>query len=69
MEVMSAVECKVPGFYKHIDDDPEDDGDWGVDTEEFKSSDECSYALGKQARRERQRGIYPSWRRRSGFDA
>jgi hypothetical protein len=48
LKVMSAVECKVPGFYKNIDDDPEDDGDWGVEVEDFKNSDECSYALGKQ---------------------
>merc|ERR1719235_2441566 len=48
LKVMSAVECKVPGFYKNMDDDPEDDGDWGVSTEEFKNGDECSYALGKQ---------------------
>jgi len=48
LKVMSAVECKVPGFYKTMDDDPEDDGDWGVETEDFKNSDEQSYALGKQ---------------------
>jgi len=48
LKVKSAVECKVPGFYKDMDDDPEADGDWGVDCEDFKNSDEQSYALGKQ---------------------
>ena len=46
---MSAVECKEPGFYKDLDE-RSDDEDFGVETGDFKSGDECSYALGKQVR-------------------
>lgn len=49
LKVMSAVEQKVPNFYRpeEYTDDPEDDGDWGVETTEFRNPDEQSYALGK----------------------
>merc|ERR1719487_1454100 len=48
LKVMSAVECKEPGFYKDFDERTDPGDDFGVETEEFKNSDECSYALGKQ---------------------
>ena len=45
---MSAVECKEPGFYKDFDERTDPGDDFGVETEDFKNGDECSYALGKQ---------------------
>ena len=50
-QVMSAVECKEPGFYKDFDERTDPGDDFGVETEDFKNADECSYALGKQVRR------------------
>lgn len=48
LKVMTAVECKAPGYFSDKQfDDPDDDGDWGTDTSRF-SGDEVSYALGKQ---------------------
>ena len=47
---MSAVECKEPGFYKDFDERTDPGDDFGVETEDFKNGDECSYALGKQVR-------------------
>jgi rRNA processing protein Krr1/Pno1 len=48
LKVMSAVECKEPGFYKDFDERTDPGDDFGVETEDFKNGDECSYALGKQ---------------------
>jgi hypothetical protein len=48
LKIMSAVECKEPGFYRDFDEKTDPGDDFGVETSEFKSGDECSYALGKQ---------------------
>lgn len=54
LKVLSAVETKVPGYYKQIVDEvldrdrgKDDSRTWGTDTMTFQD-DELSYALGKQ---------------------
>lgn len=54
LKVLSAVETKVPGYYKKIQDEvvnrdkgKDETGSWGTDTMTFQD-DELSYALGKQ---------------------
>lgn len=54
LKVLSAVECKKPGYYEQIknevlerDRGKDESGTWGTDTMLFQD-DELSYALGKQ---------------------